>query len=262
MSATFKSALPSASSCDSGDIRHINNDRVLSKKYTINNEEWGLFVVADGMGTGNEKGRTTAESSQIVIDTLSAWWDKDLATMLSIPYEPENIIESLDNAIKLANTKTATMQIGKLKGTTLSLLLIMGRKYSVKHVGNSRIYKINNRSGISMLTEDHTYAAVQIKAGMLTLEDAEVHPNRNALTRCLGTNLMPEIFEIDGDIESGDMFLICSDGFYRHISEESMLDIVTDRMLSVEDKLQALRMKIQYGNAQDNVSIILTCPTS
>jgi len=256
--ASSRIILDTAHACDKGDMRPVNEDRVLVKKYVITNEEWGLFVVADGMD-GKPRGHS-GEVSQIVVDVLSDWWDNELATILSIPFQTSFVLNSLDKAIENANAKIAAIQTEKIIGSTMSLLLMMGQKYAIRHVGDSRIYLLNKSSGIQQITEDHTYVAQQVRAGLLTPEDARIHPKRNIITRCMGTKDMPGLFANEGDCALGDIFLLCSDGFYTLVSEKTMFDIASNPSLPIGEKVPSLRMCIEYGKAHDNISIILVCP--
>ena len=252
---TSRLMLDTAHVCDKGDMRSTNEDKVLIKKYVITNEEWGLFVVADGMD-----GKLGNDAAQIVIDTLSAWWDNELATILSMPFQESFIVNSLDKAIEVANNKIAAQQSEKVVGCTMSLLLLMGQRYLIRHVGGSRIYLLNKSSGIHQITEDHTYVARQVRAGLIAADDARSHPKRNIITRCMGTQEMPTLFGSVGDAVLGDILLICSDGYYKHVPDKAIFDIAADPSMPVAVKVPSLRLCIEYGKAHDNISIILVHP--
>lgn len=250
--ASITSALDSSSLCDSGDKRPFNEDRVLEKKYTISNEPWGMFVVADGLGSNHNK-----VASQIVIDQLSHWWDNELATILSFSFKPETVCDRLDETIAKINNKVFMTESEKKIGSTLSLLMMMGDKYIIRHVGDSRIYLLNRGSGIRQLTEDHSYVAAQVAAGLMTTEEAKVHPKRNVITRCMGMKSTVSMFTHSGVVTADDVFLLCTDGFHNLVSEDVILDIVFNQELETSEKVQILRKCIRSGVAHDNVSIIL-----
>lgn len=245
--------LYAAFSCDKGDLRPSNDDRVLVKKYQVSGEEWGMFLVADGMGS-NMLG---SEAAGIIVDHLSRWWDNDLAQILSLSFEVKYCLESLDNTIKKANRKVAKLQSDKVAGSTLSLVLIVGQEYVIRHVGDSRIYSIGLNYGIRQLTQDHTYVAAKIKEGLLTAQEAKNHPKRNILTKCIGTKNTPDMFKYEGKLAPNEYLLLCSDGFYKAASEEAIIHTVFNPTLSLEKKVGALRSSIATGSASDNVSIIL-----
>jgi len=240
--------LDASSHSDSGDKRPLNEDRVLIKKYAISSEEWGMFLVADGLGSVRSN-----VASQIIVDGLSYWWDNDLATILSFPFEPELVFTCLDETIAKINSKIFAM--AQKLGSTLSLLLTMGDKYVIRHVGDSRIYLLNRKNGIRQLTNDHSYVAKQIAEGLLSVAEAKVHPKRNVITRCIGMKSTVSLFSCDGIINNDDMFLLCTDGFYNLISEDTILNTVFNSELNLSEKVQNLRKCIR--TAHDNVSLIL-----
>jgi len=241
--------LHAASHSDSGDKRPFNEDRVLTKQYTVLNEAWGMFLVADGSGGANKP------ASQMIMDRLSAWWEGELATILSFPHGTGAVLASLNETIAEINKKIFQTQPEKRTGSTLSLLLIMDDKYIISHVGDSRIYAINRESGIRQLTEDHSYVAAQVAAGHLTAEGAKWHPKRNVITRSIGMRPTVSMFTQTGVVGQNDSFLLCTDGFHKLITDDEVLNIVLSRELQTPEKVQALRNSIK--SAHDNISIIL-----
>jgi len=252
--ASIATTLDVSTHSDSGDKRPFNEDRVLVKKYTIFNETWGMFLVADGLGSNHNK-----IASQIIVDGLSNWWDNDLATMLSFSFEPDVVFARLDETIAKINEKIFSIESEKKIGSTLSLLFMMEDKYVIRHVGDSRIYVLNRENGIRQLTEDHSYVAAQVAAGLMTAEEAKVHPKRNVITRCMGMKNTVSMFSHMGIAGENDVFLLCTDGFYNLISEDAILDIVFNSELQTSEKVQILRKCIK--SAHDNVSIILVSKT-
>lgn len=244
--------LVASSHSDSGDKRPINEDRVLIKKYSISNEPWGMFLVADGLGSNHNK-----VASQMIVDHLSYWWDNDLATILSFPFQPDVVLSRLDEAIEKINEKVFSVESERKIGSTLSLLLMMGDRYAIRHVGDSRIYLLNRHTGIHQLTTDHSYVATQVAAGLMSEEEAKVHPRRNVITRCIGMKSTVVMFSKEGIAKKDDMFLLCTDGFHNLISDSVILDIVFSSELQISEKVQILRKCIKRGVAHDNVSLVL-----
>lgn len=240
--------------CDTGDRKETNEDSILIKTCQYNNEEWGLFLVADGMG-GMAYG---TEASRMIVETMSQWWDTEFIPMLSTPCTLEAIAVSLDQAIIRTNEYVVLFseQVRKKTGSTLSLLLLMGRDYLIRHIGDSRVYVLNQ--GMEQLTPDHSYVADQVKNGLIAPEDAIRHPKRNIITKCIGGKRDMELFQYQSVWRTGDVFLLCSDGFYTLVPDAEVLDTVfADRYYTMLEKAQALRARIGNGRAYDNVSIIL-----
>ena len=236
--------------CDIGDKRKQNEDRVLVKTANLSQDECGLFAVADGMG-GLECG---SEASRLLDINLCAWWDN---------FTQATTIQSLDLAIQKTHEEVVafTKKTGQTSGSTLSLMLLMGRRIVIRHIGDSRIYKLNRNNGIQQLTPDHTYAKHQIEAGAMTVAEAMAHPKRNALTKCIGMNRQLELYHHEEIYTSGDIFLICSDGFYNTVPDNNVFDsLFTPPFEDMQTKAETLRSMIGKGRAYDNVSIVLVYP--
>lgn len=222
--------------CNRGDVRTTNEDRVLIRRYTISDQEWGMFLVADGMGGGRG-----GEASQTIIDILSYWWDNDLATILSLPFDLELVVASLDRTLAFANSSVFVLQQNKSLASTLSLVMIFNGRYVIRHVGDSRIYLISGGRIVQQTTE-HT-----------TVNES----GKQVLTKCMGAKNTVSFYEADGSYRPDDMFLICSDGLYKYVADETILSIALDPSIPLADKPEALRSCITQGEALDNISIIL-----
>jgi len=239
--------------CDIGDKRPDNEDRVLAFSQTVGEEEWGLFAVADGMGGG---GGTGGVASNIVVTHLAEWWEA------TVKRANADVSDSLDLKILYAHKDVLALSdsVVKMAGTTLSLMLIIGNQCIIRHVGDSRIYKINRKSGITQLTPNHTLVAEQVVAGLITAEEARIHPKRNVITRCIGMKHPLKVSSLTELINEGDWFLLCSDGFYNQMPDEAIYNAIFDTPYHAAKKVQLMRDMIGKGMATDNVSLILICP--
>lgn len=245
---------------DIGNVKRTNQDNVLVKVGDGSSGEFGLFIVADGMG-GLAAGEV---ASRIIVDEFSQWWDQRLSIIL---YEDENadfnlISSELNTLITDINKKIIDfgISINEKVGSTLSMLFIYGDKYLIKHIGDSRVYMINN--SMIKLTEDHSWVAQQVREGKMTREEAKNHPKRNILTRCIGVMDNIEIFESIGDISPGDDFLLCSDGFYNFLDEDEVYNFVVSYKNEDEDiqkGIVSLLERVKQRGAHDNISVIVVC---
>jgi protein phosphatase len=111
-------------------------------------------------------------------------------------------------------------------GTTCSALLLQDNKGIIGHVGDSRIYRIVKNS-IEQLTDDHSTVAEMQRRGILTEEEARVHPERSHLYRALGVRPEMEI-DVMHDISLGmnELFLLCTDGLVNHVEDDEICRIV------------------------------------
>ncbi|AUG57046.1 MAG TPA: serine/threonine-protein phosphatase [Ruminiclostridium sp.] len=242
--------------CDAGNVKKINQDNLLVKIGETHFGEFGLFVIADGMG-GLAAGEV---ASGIIISTFKKWWEKDLPVLLySSNFSLDLVDEQLKKIIQIINQTVINygVSINKNLGSTLSMLFLYDRSYILKHIGDSRIYIINKKT--IKLTEDHSWVAEQLKEGNITYKEALNHPKRNVLTRCIGTRNI-ELYESKGYVTENDVFLLCSDGFYNYLDEQEILkDILkcTKNKNNVQECLSNMLKKIKSKKAHDNISAII-----
>ena len=104
-------------------------------------------------------------------------------------------------------------------GTTLEAALIHGRSCLVSHVGDSRVYLLNE-DGVRQVTRDHSYVNVLLDSGEITEEEAAVHPQRNWIMKAVGSekHIEPDLHSIELDSET--YLLICTDGLSNKVDNE------------------------------------------
>jgi protein phosphatase len=140
-------------------------------------------------------------------------------------------------------------------GTTLVGLLVEERRVWVINIGDSRCYRLRSRR-LEQITEDHSLVEEQVRMGRMTHSEALRSPLRNVITRALGTQgrVTPDIFELEA--EPGDLFLLCSDGLTRELS-----DALIETILSVDLPLDNLCTRLveaaKKAGGRDNITCIL-----
>ncbi|BCW51662.1 hypothetical protein StoSoilB13_40040 (plasmid) [Arthrobacter sp. StoSoilB13] len=184
-----------AARSDVGRIRSKNDDSAYVGRH--------LAVVADGMG-GHAGGDVASAST--VLDMIHLDHDD----------YPEGADTILADEIQTANSLLSELvhQNPKLSGmgTTVTALLLEGRKLHFAHIGDSRAYRLRNKK-FEQVSIDHTFVQRLIDEGRLRPEEAETHPHKNVLMRVLGdVDASPEL-DLDAlDVEPGERWLLCSDG--------------------------------------------------
>ena len=110
--------------------------------------------------------------------------------------------------------------------STVVALVTDGRKAVWAHLGDSRLYYISGGE-ILKITDDHSVAFMEFEGGMITYDDIRRSPNQNKLTRCIGDmdNFMPDISDVT-ELERGDAFLLCSDGFWEYVTEDDIEETI------------------------------------
>ena len=214
---------------DVGRVRKGNED-----SYTANEP---LFVVADGMG-GHQGGEV---ASGLALETIG----KGDGTL------EERVREANAAVYRRAGGDPGLAGMG----TTLTALQADGDVLRMAHVGDSRAYMLRD-GRLQRLTKDHTVVERLVDEGKLTSEEAEMHPQRNILTRALGVD---EAVQVDqGAIEPrpGDRLLLCSDGLHGMIDAEGIRRILTEQA-DPQAAADALVEAANEAGGQDNITAIV-----
>jgi protein phosphatase len=241
---------------DIGDVKPSNQDSILCKTGVFGKQAAGLFIVADGCG-GLSYGD---EISILTITHFSRLWDAELKELFESKRATDNdISDLLEKAIKDINNSALEFgkQVALQVGTTLSLLLVIGNRYYIKNIGDSRVYIIR-KGRLQQLTADQSLVASMLRNKELTPEEANSFGKKNVLTMCIGLFDDVKTYTKIGTVKSGDTFLLCCDGLYNCFPVELFNLLVTERHKAApEALLQRLRNAIPPGGAKDNVSAVI-----
>lgn len=247
-----------AAKTDPGKKRDNNEDNLLTLP------EQGLFLVADGMG-GHNAGEV---ASAIAIETVTKeaarlpalnarlpWWKR----LFSGKKPPFNPVEWLHQTITKANARIweASQEDAGRKGmgTTLALVLKREQALLTAHVGDSRVYRFRNRK-LSQLTQDHSLAQELVRQGVMTEEEALYSAPSNVLTRALGVRDKVSEDIIYHSVESGDLFLLCSDGLYNMVDDDVIVKII-NKNSSLQDMTAELVTEANNAGGTDNITVVL-----
>lgn len=221
-----------------GRVRKINEDSILSMP------DQKIWVVADGMG-GHAAGDF---ASQTIVDTIA---------MIQPDLEPGELMRGLRKTILQAHDTIRAEAEAKGQGTvgaTVVALIMTDEHFVAFWAGDSRLYRFRDGE-IEMLTTDHSLVAELVVSGQLTWDEAEKHPQSNAITRAVGVGEELELDKIRGDVAPGDRYLICSDGLTKYATFDTLTRMVVDAPIeTVADSL--LSYALDSGGA-DNISIIV-----
>lgn len=224
-----------------GSVRELNED-----DYFIapTGGSWSIAMVADGMG-GHEAGDL---ASHAIVDHVRS---------IGVPTSAPDLRARFEDRINRANEQILEIsrnKNGATIGSTMAALLTYERQFACIWSGDSRVYRV--RSGeIAQISRDHTEVQTLLDRGVITTEEADTWPRKNVITQAIGV-MSPAPLEIDqGYVESGDAFLICSDGLTGHVSDEEIRDCVDGN--TPQDACQALLDLTLERGAVDNVTIIV-----
>lgn len=230
-----------------GMRRKNNEDSV----FCCNEEFSDLFIVADGMGGCN--GGEIASSKAIEA------FVHDLNNNIEDYKNDENILDSLISAIQYSNKFVYNESCKNPEltgmGTTMDAVVIRKGKLFGVHVGDSRIYILRDNK-LYRLTSDHSYVMELVKLGQITMEEAEIHPARNLITKALGTKDNLEVDTVIVDIECNDIILLCTDGLTTMINDERIEEILKYSK-SINEKADILVEEANNAGGLDNITLIL-----
>jgi protein phosphatase len=216
-----------------------------------------VMVVADGMG-GMNAGEVASELAvNSIRDTFSKV--KDFSAISDCSNHIENFLKkaivTADAEIK-QRVKDDPSTSGM--GTTIVLAWVVGTVAHIAWCGDSRAYLFNRKSGLSRLSNDHSYVQELVDTGKLDPELAFDHPNSNIITRSLGdskTKAQPDY--VCKGLTAGDYLLLCTDGLCGLVRDEEILDIMMKEHSSIEDYRTELFNAAFGAGGYDNVTIAL-----
>ncbi len=232
---------------DVGKVRDHNEDFVLIPEVSEaeRNSKGRLFIVADGMG-GYQAGEVASEmAARTVAQRYYADPSDDPSTRLR-------------NAVQAANAEVHLQAQGNVArtgmGTTMVAAALIGQKAYIASVGDSRAYVVHN-GRLDQITQDHSFVGEQVRAGILTKEQARLHPQRNVITRALGSQPTVSVDTFSGDLSDGDVLVMCTDGLTGHVPDEQIRDTVLE--LPPEQAVPRLIQTANEGGGSDNITLIV-----
>ncbi len=230
-----------AAASDRGRKRANNQD---SFGFSI---EHGIYVVCDGMG-GAAGGEVA--SSIAVDEVLHVFTERDPS--IAIPKVAEDAVSAANSAVHSRAERNSDLNG---MGTTLVALVVEQSQVWVLNVGDSRCYRL--REGrLEQLTLDHSLVEEQVRLGRMTRSEAQRSPLRNVITRAVGTQngVTPDCFQFEA--QPGDLFLLCSDGLTREITDAEIQELLaTDEPLQEQPNL--LIEAANKAGGRDNITCIL-----
>jgi serine/threonine protein phosphatase PrpC len=240
---------------DVGLVRTNNQDAAYSffstNRSSDERPDFGLFVVADGMG-GHQDGE---KASALAARTVATYvLNTILIPLMTGDNENQDpITEILTAAIVKANSEVIhNVPDG---GTTVTSMVIIGDLAYIAHVGDSRLYLIAKDS-IEQLTRDHSLVQRLIELDQLTPAEAAEHPNKNMLYRALGQNETVEVDTLTRRLPPKSRLLLCSDGLWNVVEDREIVEIVKQTANPQEACNKLIALANTRGGG-DNVTVLL-----
>lgn len=216
--------------------RKVNEDSILMLA------DQQIFAVSDGMG-GHAAGDV---ASAAVVDAIA---------LLPPGLEPADKMQAVRQALAGANDKVHALAVERRTtiGATVVVLVLADGHWLALWAGDSRLYRL--RAGqIEMLTSDHSVVAELVLSGRMSWDEAELHPQSNQITRAVGVEPELQLQKVHGELQSGDRYLLCSDGLSKYAGFETLRRILA--VAPIETLAEQLIQLALDGGGADNVSVI------
>ncbi len=243
---------------DIGSKRQSNQDTFLCTQLCDNAE---LAVVCDGMG-GCNGGSVASETAATVFTNY--------IRLNCVPHMDEN--NRLDTAdllvpelLRAAGAAANEAVFGKSRsdpelegmGTTLVAAMQVDETVYIANIGDSRLYLITDEDMVQ-ITHDHSFVQYLVDIGELTPEEAAVNPNRNVITRAVGSEerTEPDIYLLDLREKGPCRLLLCTDGLTNYIDTDGIYEIMRSRIPSYE-KAETLIRRANEGGGGDNITVVI-----
>jgi len=233
---------------DVGLKRDHNEDSYLCS------DESQLYAVADGMG-GHQGGERASRMAAEILE-------REMASRLNASsrgsMSDEAMGQALREAISVASRAIYDSAHAEPEfvgmGTTLTGVCFHGGRLTLFHVGDSRAYLFRDGM-VRQLTEDHSWVQEQIRAGLVSANDALVSRFRNIITRSVGfePTVSPDIVSLM--VEPGDCYLLCSDGLSNYFSAEELSTVLSQHFY--DEACHALVRMANDRGGDDNITCIL-----
>ena len=236
---------------DIGMKRNVNQDSFVLKTFS---DKTALCVVCDGMG-GAKGG---AEASKIASEAFVRSMEEFLAPYVGKKDKNlhasdirDNLIISVERANDAVYSYARSHSSLKGMGTTLVAVLVIDHNVFCVNVGDSRMYLIKGNK-IKQITKDHSYVQYLLDMGQITEKEAETFPNKNVITRAVGTedSVTPEYFR-EG-VSEGVFILLCTDGLTNFVDNETIREIVTADSKNMDQLTLGLRVRKLIDTANSN----------
>ena len=225
----------------------------------FNNDELGLFVVADGMG-GHAAGEVASWEAVEAVHGMVRRGQHAITDYLNSP--SEETVASLRRLLESAIQAATYMVFGiaeqdpnnKGMGTTITSMLVVHNIAVIGSVGDSRAYLVRG-DRTWQVTEDHTLVQLQMKAGLITAEQAKNSPRGNVITRAVGPRDYVQVDTFVVPVQPGDKYLLCSDGLHGYLDTTEIAPQISN--IEMESSCQRFIDMANERGGKDNITCVV-----
>jgi len=229
-------------------VRQLGHGTDTGKKRRRNEDDYvvepPLFAIADGMGG--------AQAGELASSLAAGAVREDEGTAGSGERRVTQLIQEANRRVYQRSSQDAA---ASGMGTTLTVALVGDGTVAFGHVGDSRAYLIRDRR-LEQLTEDHSLVAELVRSGKLSPEETRTHPQRSVITRALGTDPDVDVDTFSIETQTGDLFMLCSDGLTSMVEDDVILSTIEENRENLQKTAKALIRAANKGGGEDNITVV------
>lgn len=229
---------------DVGNKRSMNQDFFYCNENAVGSFQ-NLFIVADGMGGHKAGDHASKLCVSSMVDSIEGSSHKTPVTIF------EEAVSKANSVIYQAAKENIEFEG---MGTTMVACTMVDSTMYVANIGDSRLYLL--RETLSQITDDHSLVEELVKQGNLTESEARVHPQKNIITRALGTDQQVSADYFEVSVRKGDIVLLCSDGLSNMLDDEDM-EYIVKRSNTLEEAGTQLVAQANQNGGDDNITVVL-----
>lgn len=226
-------------------VRSTNQDAFFASELS---ENACFAVVCDGMGGANA-GNVASENA---VKRISEYIIRSYSENMSV----DDIEKIVKNAVISANIEIYDMAMNDLElagmGTTAVVALVQGSTAVIAHVGDSRIYIINN--SIKQLTRDHSVVQSLVESGKISPEEAKFHPRKNVITRAIGAEEEVIVDCSSFNLSDNETLLLCTDGLTNYLETDNIFEIFKNT--EIAEVADELVKAANLNGGGDNITVV------
>lgn len=238
-----------------GMVRKNNEDCCQGEILEIDdNKEIGIFAIADGMG-GHNKGEV---ASQLAVENLVKFFHDKLVENgeIKVEYIEDMIVQAYNIVNSMVYEKSREDAQFDGMGTTLTMAIVYENHAYIANVGDSRCYILRDKNTLEKITTDHSIVEEFVKANIITEEEARVHPDRNKITRAVGTEPVVVVDIFTSTLNEGDIILLATDGLTGAV-EHSEIEKALLEDAPIEEISDKLIEMANEASGKDNVTVVI-----
>lgn len=238
---------------DKGCVRKDNQDCFIIERCKTAGSL--VFALCDGMGGAKAGGLASQLANKAFVSYVYAKLSSRVKRNLDLN---KVLLDACREANGVAYEYSQFDEAYNGMGTTIvgGVVKDSGSGYII-NVGDSRAYHISTRHHvITQITKDHSLVEELVEVGAITREQARVHPQKNVITRALGSEEEVEADSFQFTLQGGELLLLCSDGLSNMLQDEELLLYAEDNP-EPETLCRVLMDEALARGAKDNVTVLV-----